>query len=271
MAKVILVVSDGLRDDTAAEQMGYLEHLVEAQLATRYSVQSELPTVSRVLYETLHTGAPSSRHGITSNGVARRSRMPNVFQLASQHGLCTAATAYHWYSELYNRCPFDPVDDREVDDPALAIQHGRFYVGGSYPDQDLYATATMLVRRFSPDYLLVHPMGMDHTGETYGADTSYYRSQAQSQDAILGMCLPEWLERGHTVLITADHGVNRDKFHGGTLPDVRRVPLYIIRPDRPGRGHTGEVVSQLRIAPTVCGLLGLPIPETMDKPPIPLE
>ncbi len=30
---VILVVSDALRDDTAAHQMGYLEHLVEAGLA----------------------------------------------------------------------------------------------------------------------------------------------------------------------------------------------------------------------------------------------
>jgi hypothetical protein len=35
MGKVVLVVSDALRDDTAAQQMGYLEHLVETELATR--------------------------------------------------------------------------------------------------------------------------------------------------------------------------------------------------------------------------------------------
>jgi len=32
VGKVILVVSDALRDDTAARQMGYMEHLVEAGL-----------------------------------------------------------------------------------------------------------------------------------------------------------------------------------------------------------------------------------------------
>ena len=263
-----MVVSDGLRDDTAAEQMGYLEHLVETGQATRYTVRAEMPTVSRVLYETLHTGMPPSRHGITSNGVARLSRVPNVFRLASESGLCTAAAAYHWYSELYNRCPFDPIADREVDNPALPIQHGRFYMGYAFPDKDLFATAAMLARKFSPDYMVVHPMGMDHAGEAYGADTSQYRNQAIRQDQILGVILPEWIERGFRVLVTADHGVNRDHSHGGTLPDVRRVPLYAIVPGRAGRGDTGETVSQLRIAPTLCSLLGVPIPETMSEPPL---
>jgi predicted AlkP superfamily pyrophosphatase or phosphodiesterase len=248
-----------------------LEHLVEVGSATRYTVQAELPTVSRVLYETLHTGTPSSQHGITSNIVARRSNMPNLFDLASRIGLTTAAAAYCWFSELYNRCPFDQVDDREVDDPSLAIQHGRFYWADEYPDPDLFATAAMLVRKYSPDYLLVHPMGMDHAGETHGADTAHYRNHAQLQDTILGRCLPEWLERGYSVLITADHGVNADRSHGGTLPDVRSVPLYLLRPDRPGQGNTRSAVSQLRIAPTLCRLLGLPIPETMQAPPLPLD
>ncbi|MFQ5854140.1 MAG: alkaline phosphatase family protein, partial [Anaerolineae bacterium] len=75
--KVILIVCDALRDDTARQQMGYLEHLVEAKLASRYTVIAGLPTKSRPLYETLHTGQPASRHGITSNQVVRRSIVPN--------------------------------------------------------------------------------------------------------------------------------------------------------------------------------------------------
>ena len=270
MSKVIMVVSDGLRNDTAADQMGYLEHLVESGRATRYAVRAEMPTVSRVLYETLHTGLPPSRHGITSNALARLSNVPNVFRLAGDAGLVTAAAGYHWYSELYNRCPFDPVDDKEVDDSSLAIQHGRFYVGDAFPDEDLFAIGALLARKFSPDYLLIHPMGMDHAGETYGADTREYRTHATHQDQILGVCLPEWLERGYVVLITADHGLNSDRSHGGTLPDVRLVPLYAISPTEPGRGDTGETVSQLRIAPTLCKLLGVTIPETMEAPPLEL-
>ena len=40
--------------------------------------------------------------------------------------------------------------DREVDDHALPIQHGRFYTQDDYPDLELFHTTAMLVRRRSP-------------------------------------------------------------------------------------------------------------------------
>ena len=270
MGKVVLVVSDALRDDTAAQQMGYLEHLVEAKLSTRYTVIGELPTMSRPMYETLHTGLPASQHGVITNQVVRRSRVPNVFQAAADHGKTTAAAAYYWFSELYNRVPYDPIDDREVDNPGLLIQHGRFYPRDEFPDAELFANAGALIRKFAPDYLLVHPMGMDYIGELYGADSSQYRNNATRQDVMVANLIPEWLEAGYTVLVTGDHGINNDKQHGGTTPDVRNVPLYMIPPDGKGAGNRQESVSQLRIAPTVCHLMGIPIPETMKHPPIEL-
>lgn len=268
MSQIMLIVSDGLRDDVAARQMGYLEHLVEVQRATRYTVVGELPTMSRPMYETLHTGVPVSEHGITSNQVVRRSRMPNIFAATVEHGKTTAAAAYFWFSELYNKAPYDLVDDREVDDPALWIQHGRFYTEDSYPDKELLATAAMLMRRFQPDYLLAHPMGMDYVGETFGADSSAYRNHAILQDVMLANLIPEALARGYYVLVTGDHGVSADKSHGGTTDDVRLVPLYAIPPDGQGQGDTGLRVSQLHIAPTVCRLLDIPIPDTMKHPPL---
>lgn len=48
MNKVILVVCDALRDDTAAAQMGYLEHLVEAKQASRFTVRGQGNTYSMV-------------------------------------------------------------------------------------------------------------------------------------------------------------------------------------------------------------------------------
>jgi arylsulfatase A-like enzyme len=56
--------------------------------------------------------------------------------------------------------------------------------------------------------------------------------------------------------------------HGGSTPDVRNVPLYVIPPDGNGAGNTGRTISQLQIAPTVCRLLGVPIPKTMKQPPL---
>lgn len=59
--------------------------------------------------------------------------------------------------------------------------------------------------------------------------------------------------------------MNTDGLHGGTTPDIREVPLFLIRPNISGKGDTKEVISQLQIAPTICKLLGVIIPETMKQ------
>jgi arylsulfatase A-like enzyme len=109
---------------------------------------------------------------------------------------------------------------------------------------------------------------MDYTGETYGSDSSQYRRQAIKQDVLLGPLLLEWGERGYTVLVTGDHGINNDGHHGGTTLDQREVPLFIIPPDRQGRGNTNESVSHLHIAPTILNLLDIPIPPSMKIKPL---
>ena len=266
MSKVILVLSDALRYDVAVANMGYLGHLVETKLATLYKVKGELPSMSRPMYETIHTGLPSSEHGIVANATVRRSTKPNIFQSVTNAGKTTAAAAYYWFSELYNRAPYNRIDDREADNGKLLIQHGRFYTEDEYPDWELVLTAAMLLRRFSPDYLLVHPMGLDYHGETFGSDTKEYRNHATRQDVILANVIPEWLERGYTIFVTGDHGINKDGSHGGTTPEQREVPLFMIRPEGQGRGDTGEVVSHLQIAPTILKTLDVPIPETMKHP-----
>lgn len=266
--KVVLVLSDALRYDTAVAGMGFLGHLVEIKTASLYKVVGELPSISRPMYETVHTGMPVTEHGVVSNQVVRLSEVPNIFQAARDAGKTTAAAAYYWFSELYNHAPYDLIDDREVDDESLLIKHGRFYSENFFPDVELFANAGMLVRKFDPDYLLVHPMGMDDIGHKYGSDSREYRNHAIRQDMILAKLIPEWMERGYNILVTGDHGMNADGMHGGTNPDVREVPLYLVRPGVPGEGDTGEVLSQLQIAPTVCKLLGIPIPETMKQPSI---
>lgn len=202
MNKVILVLSDALRYDVAASNMGFLGHLVETRQASLYKIIGELPSMSRPMYETIHTGVSSSEHGIVANSIVRRSKMPNVFQSVVSSGRTTAAAGYYWFSELYNRAPFDWIDDKEVDDKKLPIQHGRFYKLDEYPDAELFATAAFLVRRFSPDYLLIHPSGLDYHGETYGSDSKEYRNHAIQQDSILAPLIMEWKEREYTILIT---------------------------------------------------------------------
>jgi predicted AlkP superfamily pyrophosphatase or phosphodiesterase len=269
--KVILILSDGLRYDVAKENMGFLGHLVEYKLASLYKIVGELPSLSRPMYETIHTGLPSSEHGIVANSIVRRSSKPNIFQVATAAGRVTAAVAYYWISELYNRAPFNRIDDKEVDDDSLLIQHGRFYTEDEYPDVELFATAAHLVRKFVPDYLLLHPMGMDYYGEKYGSDSKEYRHHAIQQDKWLAPLIQEWMEHGYTIMVTGDHGINKDGSHGGAAPEQREVPLFMIQPKVKGRGDTSETVSHLQIAPTILNLLNVTIPETMKYQPLLLD
>lgn len=270
MPKVILALIDALRDDTARDYMGYLEHLVAIQQATRWTCVGELPTMSRPMYETIHTGVPVHVHGITSNAAVRRSHMPNVFAAARQAGKVTAASAFCWFSELYNRAPYDLTADKEVDDPALDIQHGRFYSDEGMPDLEVFATAGALIRRFFPDYLLIHPMQTDAIGEQYGGVSYQYRRNVTAQDVMLAELIPLARPLGYTVIVTGDHGMSDDPSkHGGTTPEQRHVPLYIIPADERGLGDQRYSVSQLTLAPTILTLLGVPVPSTMEQPALP--
>jgi predicted AlkP superfamily pyrophosphatase or phosphodiesterase len=128
--------------------------------------------------------------------------------------------------------------------------------------------AANLVRRFSPDYLLVHPMGMDYAGLKHGYDSGEYRHAAIRQDVVLANLIVEWMALGYNIIVTADHGINQDGIHGGNTPGEREVALYLIQPGTPGKGDTLEAISQLRVAPTLCRLLDVPIPASMSQPPI---
>ena len=64
--------------------------------------------------------------------------------------------------------------------------------------------------------------------------------------------MTEWMARGYNILVTGNHDMNADGLHGSTTPDVREVPLYLIRPGETGKGDTHEMASQLQIAPTIC-------------------
>ncbi|MEZ5584796.1 MAG: alkaline phosphatase family protein [Candidatus Competibacteraceae bacterium] len=264
--KVILVLIDGLRYDTAITEMGYLEGAVRAGAASRWTLQCELPSLSRPLYETIHTGLLPHEHGILSNQTVRLSNHDNLFSLASAAGLKTAAAAYSWFSELYNSVPYDPVMDRETEDPEKAIQFGRFYTEDDVPDIEILRDAELILRRHAPDYLLVHPMGCDYMGHLHGGESVKYRRQAALLDNLLALHMPGWLAADYQIVITSDHGFNVDGWHGGTGAEVTRVPCYLF--GAKVKEVTDGEISQRAVAPTVLKLLGLPIPASMRTPPL---
>ncbi|BEV73531.1 MULTISPECIES: alkaline phosphatase family protein [unclassified Paludibacterium] len=253
--KVILVLIDGLAWQVASHGMGYLLGLCEARQATMYRLCSALPSLSRPLYECILTGSTPVQSGIVHNGIQRLSNQQSIFHLARDAGLVTAAAAYHWISELYNRTPYLARRDRHTQDAGLPIQYGMFYHSDDYPDEHLLLDAEALRCRHDPDFLLIHPMNVDDAGHRFGLDSAQYRNAARCFDQLLSDLLPAWLAEGYQILVTSDHGMNNDHTHGGNLPEERDVPLFVL-----GRAfsHRPDVsVTQTALCGIAADLLGL--------------
>jgi Uncharacterized proteins of the AP superfamily len=262
--KVIFILLDGLSFDAAYSRMGYMLHTVEQNAAVLFRVRSELPTLSRPLYEVLMTGTPCLHNGITNNLIIRKSYQKSIFHMARENGLVTAAAAYYWMSELYNRAPFQHFEDRDYSNENFIIQHGKFYFDDAYPDSHLFLDGHVLLTQHSPDFLLIHPMGLDHTGHLYGGASKEYFQKAGEMDCILSTFLPVWEKAGYTIVVTSDHGMNEHGFHGGAGDSERMLPLWIIGQNIK-YADSGQCIPQLELAPFVCELLGVTPSQDMIK------
>jgi predicted AlkP superfamily pyrophosphatase or phosphodiesterase len=181
--------------------MRFLEGMVEAGRARRWKMRAAVPTRSAPLYETLHTGLPPAEHGITANEALRPSRYSNIFHAVRAAGGRTAAVAHAWYFTLYNGRAYDLIEDIEVDDESLGIQHGRFYSQEGYgkinscapAEIDLCAQLTLLLRRHQPNYASCHTCSADTLGHTFTANSAEYRSRpGVSTTPWRGLCRSGW-------------------------------------------------------------------------------
>lgn len=251
--KTILIVLDGLNYSVAEHAMGYLLGSCKAGLGHLRRINCELPSLSRPLYECILTGKTPVESGIIHNHVNRLSTQKSIFHHVKTHNKISAAAAYHWISELYNRTPFNIYQDRHVHDLNLMIPYGSFYFEDHYPDSHTLADAEHLRRHHNPDFLFIHTMNVDDACHKFGGDTSQYRNAARRVDEHLAYYLPKWLEEGYQVFITADHGANADRSHGGNLPEEIDVPLFIF-----GTEHStlqNQTIHQVDICATICQLI----------------
>lgn len=267
-SKVILVIMDGAGYAAATSQCGYLEGAVELGLAQRWKMLTATPTLSGPMYETIHTGLWPHEHGITSNEGMRASERPNIFSLARAAGRVTGAVAQEYYHRLYVDRPWDRLRSIEHHDPQTDIQHARFYSMEGYgpinavapAEIDLCAQATLLAEAHRPDYLLLHSCAADTLGHTYGGESPEYRHQIWMIDNALSRAIPTWQALGYEVMVTADHGMNAERHHGGMEAIMREVPFYYFGN---AEGPVPDMeLSQLGLAASVLSRLGVaPAPD----------
>ncbi|WP_146551232.1 alkaline phosphatase family protein [Rummeliibacillus sp. SL167] len=266
--KVIVIVLDALRFDVACTHLGYMQHLVEQKKAARFKVKGQLPALSRPMYETICTGTPPIEHGIVNNFISRASKEKSIFHLAKEHNLVTAAAAYYWLSELYQRTPFQHFNDRIQLHTKGPIDHGIYYFEDHYPDSHVFADAHALCNTFQPDLLYIHSMNIDDDGHKFTANSVQYRNRVLAADGLLALSIPYWLERDYQIIVTADHGMTDDGNHGGNTTADREVPLYIISNSVEAKVYEEELC-QLQIAPLICELLQINPSEKMQDLQVP--
>ena len=107
-----------------------------------------------------------------------RVEQPDIFSEVPKAGGKTGAVTHSYWSEFFNRYPFDLVRDIEYDEPGGPITHGRFHTMTGYnhdnqmtpSDVDLFATLTMLTERHGIDYGILHTCTLDSMGHRFGHD-----------------------------------------------------------------------------------------------------
>lgn len=272
-SKFLLIIIDGVPYRNWRRLMGNLEGWVQSGQARVWKMRSVLPSTSASCYASIHTGVPPQEHGIHSNEVRFRVEQPDLFSEISKAGGKTGAVTHSYWSEFFNRYPFDPVRDIEYDETGSPITHGRFHTMTGYnhrnqmtpSDVDLFATLTMLTARFGLDYGILHTCTLDSMGHRYGHDCIEMDHACYVMDGMLAAFLPRWLGSGYEVIVTADHGQTGRGHHGGHEDDQQDFALYYFGPA--GGPESGVLLDQLQLAPTILRRLGVRVPETMRARP----
>ena len=272
--KLLLIILDGVPYANWRRYFGNLEGWVATGEAQLWKMRAVLPSISASCYASIHTGVPPQVHRAWGNEFVRRLEMPDIFSEVTRTGRLTGAVAHSFWSEFFNRAPFDMVRDIEYDEPgASPISHGRFHTMTGYghanqmtpADPDLFATLTMLCERKGIDYGMLHTCTLDSMGHRFGHDCTEMDKACCAMDVMLQPYLERWRKAGYEVIVTADHGQSMRGHHGGAGEDQQDFALYYFGPAEGPPPDT--VLDQLSLAPTILTRLGVPVPETMRAAP----
>ncbi|MDH5530453.1 MAG: alkaline phosphatase family protein [Paracoccaceae bacterium] len=271
--KLLLIVIDGVPWRNWRRLFGNLEGWVDSGEAQVWKMRSVLPSTSASCYASIHTGVTPAEHGCTGNANVFRLKHADIFSETRKAGGITGAVTHSFWSEFFNRSPFDPVRDIEYDEPgSTSINHGRFHTMTGYGlinqttpcDADLFATLTMLCQRHNLDYGILHSCTLDSMGHRFYHDCREMDDACFKLDEMIAPYIIRWRAMGYEVIVTADHGQDDRGHHGGRDDLQQDYALYYFG-DATGPAQE-TTLSQLQLAPTILKRLGAPVPASMTGP-----
>ena len=273
MKKLLLILIDGVPYRNWRRLFGNLEGWVASGEARVWRMRSTLPSTSASCYASIHTGVPPQQHRVWGNEAVYRLAQPDVFSELSAAGKRTGAVAHSFWSELFNRSPFDLVRDIEYDEEAGPIHHGRFHTMTGYgninqmtpSDVDLFATLTRLCEVKGVDYAMYHSCTLDSMGHRFYHDCEEMDNACYMLDAQMAPFLHRWRAAGYEVIVTADHGQDARGHHGGADHLQQDVAFYYFGDAQMPAGDV--LLDQLALAPSILTRMGVAVPASMQAKP----
>ncbi|MFI5183751.1 MAG: alkaline phosphatase family protein [Vicinamibacteria bacterium] len=256
--RVVLVVVDGLRLDRSRE-LKFLNQL-RVQGAD-FDCLAGVPSYSRPGRATLATGAWPEVHGVTSNRHTGVIPIDNLFRSSRRVGDGVAVAG----SDIWRSLFAPDLEGATVVESMVREERGAFpRVEPRMQNFERDAARRMAASEARLTVLdLVVP---DYAAHEFGARSPQYVRACLEADRTLGLLVADLNLYTATLVVTADHGHIDGGGHGGVEPEVLQVPLVIVgRGIRPGFMGTAR---QVDVAPTIAGLLGLPIPAGTEGRPL---
>ena len=269
MCKLLLILIDGVPYRNWRRLFGNLEGWVANGDARVWRMRATLPSTSASCYASIHTGVSPQVHRVWGNEAVYRLEQPDVFSELSRAGRKTGAVAHSFWSELFNRSPFDAVRDIEYDEPDGPITHGRFHTMSGYglinqmtpSDVDLFATLTRLCEAKGVDYGMLHSCTLDSMGHRFFHDCAEMDHACYALDAMLAPFVHRWRAAGYEVIVTADHGQDARGHHGGTGELQQDFAFYYFGDS--AMPAPDVVLDQLALAPSILTRMGVMVPASM--------
>jgi hypothetical protein len=259
--RVVLVTVDGLRLDTS-RGLSFLNQLRArgADGAARVG----LPSLSSPGRAALATGAWAEVHAVTSNFAKRRIEQDSIFSLARGAGLRNLAAGSHFWQrsfapwlDAFLAAPDEPKEP----DPAQVREFQQAEcagVLGFLRDAGVAGAGAGHLARF--DLLAIDLLAGDAASHDFGSRSPLALEIYALEDGCLSQILPLVVLSSTVVMVEADHGHVDRGGHGGDEPEVLHVPLVMA--GGPVRSGVSFQAEQVDVAPTICALLGLPLPAT---------
>ncbi|HLM74056.1 MAG TPA: alkaline phosphatase family protein, partial [Polyangiaceae bacterium] len=196
------------------------------------------------------TGAPAEAQQFLNNFNSPAFPGDSIFRVLKQHGLSTAVFGEKIWADLYGAHI-----DRKVVYPDTGMAD--LYTH----DREAYHAA--LDHSAEADFAVVHFVGADHAGHRLDFADPEYRDVSRALDSYISGLIARSPERHF--IVTADHGMSRDRTHVRPEPMVVEPPFLCVGPRCPR--DRAPNLSTLALAPFITGFFGAGPPASATELP----